>query len=122
MASLLLHNINAVYSIANDPRYVLCIPPTAFVIKHNMKFIRAGEFSIKLFTRPKSGFLVKKCPLKNWEPYAHFFPSEIWVIQLTQILINFIAVTIAQISRRGKIERRAPVFGGHFFYQKPGAR
>ena len=37
MASLLFHDINAVYSIANDPPYVLSIPPI-FVMKHNMMF------------------------------------------------------------------------------------
>ena len=59
--------------------------------------IRAGEFPKKFYAPGlKAGFWSKKCPQKAGEPYAQFSPSEIWVIVLTQILIN--VVTIAQIS------------------------
>ena len=60
-------------------------------------YSRAGEFPKKFYAPgPKAGFWSKKCPQKAGEPYAQFSPSEIWVIVLTQILIN--VVTIAQIS------------------------
>ena len=80
--------------------------------------IRAGEFPKKIYAPgPKAGFWSKKCPQKAGEPYAQFSPSEIWVIVLTQILIN--VVTIAQISE-GEIGRRAPpLFGGIFWTKNP---
>ena len=63
----------------------------------NIMHSRAGEFPKNFYAPgPKAGFWSKKCPQKAGEPYAQFSPSEIWVIVLTQILIN--VVTIAQIS------------------------
>ena len=68
-----------------------------FVPKYLFVHNRAGKFPKKIYAPGlKAGFWSKKCPQKAGEPYAQFSPSEIWVIVLTQILIN--VVTIAQIS------------------------